>query len=328
MRVSNSKVKTYRRCPKSYEFKYVMKLEPRLKKVQLERGSWIHELLEFWYRGDDWRALHRRRTQQFYELFEEDREELGDLPSECLRIFRSYIRYWKQEDKHFNVIDTELDEIITLPNGLELHVIIDLIMEDRRTKLLWIFDHKSRANFASSDSMLLDPQLTNYFDAATIMGYTPLGGVVYNEIRTKAPAIPALTAKTGQLTRRKNIDTDSYTYMSAIKSHGFEVEDYEEILRHIARNEHERFFRRIKLPKDPPMLRIMRRELVQSAREIATAERRVSYPRTFDRSCDWCDFKNLCIAQLHGGDIKSMIRAQFRQRSREDQLEKEKPWQE
>jgi hypothetical protein len=159
------------------------------------------------------------------------------------------------------------------------------------------------------------------------MGYTPLGGVVYNEIRTKPPAIPEMT-KSGYLTRRKNIDTDTYTYMSAIKQAGLEVSDYEEILRHIARNQHERFFRRVKLPKDPPMLRTMRRELVQSAREIATAERRMSYPRTFDRSCDWCDFKNLCIAQLHGGDINSMIRAGYRRREKEDQLEKEKPWQE
>ena len=327
MRVSNSKVKTYRRCPNAYKYKYVMKLEPRLKKIQLERGSWVHELLEYWYRGDDWKQLHRRRTADFYNLFEEDREELGDLPSECLRIFRSYVRYWKLEDRHYVVVDTELDEIITLPNGLEMHVIIDLILEDKRTGLLWIFDHKTRANFASSDSMLLDPQLTNYFDAAVLMGYTPMGGVVYNEIRTKPPAVPELT-KSGHLTRRKNIDTDSYTYMSAIKSHGLDIADYEEILRHIARNEHERFFRRVKLPKDPPMLRTMRRELIESAREIATAERRMSFPRTFDRSCDWCDWKGLCIAQLHGGDISSMIRGQYRKRKTEDELEREKPWQE
>jgi RecB family exonuclease len=328
MRVSNSKIKTYRRCPNQYRYKYVLKLEPKLKKVQLEMGSWMHELLQAHYEGKSWREIHTARTKAFYNLFEEQREELGDLPSDCMRMMRSYLRYWRHEDQHFAVVDVELDEIVTLPNGLQLHVIIDLIVEDLRTNLLWIWDHKNRKSFESGDNMLLDPQLTNYFDAALMMGYKPLGGVVYNELRTKAPVVPKLTAKTKQLERRKNIDTDVYTYMRAIRAHGFDPGDYGDILRHLARGQNGRFFRRPKLPKDPPMLRTMRRELVQSAQEISAAERRGRFPRTFDRSCAWgCDFKNLCIAELYGGDISSMIKQNFRRRQKEDQLEKEKPWQ-
>lgn len=326
MRVSNSKVKVYRRCPNQYRYKYVMKLQPRAKSLQLERGSWIHELLQAHYDGEDWMDLHKTRTKEFYNLPEEIREDLGDLPSECRRIMRSYLRYWRDEDKHFFVVDSELDEIVTLPSGLEFHVIIDLIVEDLRTNLLWIWDHKTRKSFEASDNMLLDPQLTNYYGAATILGYKPLGGVLYNEIRTKAPAIPEMTQR--GLTRRKNIDTDVFTYMSALRKHGLDPVDYSEILRHIARGQPERFFRRRKLPKDRPMLRTMRRELVQSAREIRAAEDDVRFPRTFLTSCKWdCDYKNLCIAELHGGDISSMIKLNFRRRKKEDELEKEKPWQ-
>ena len=36
--LSNSKIKTFRRCERQYKYKYVDKLEPRLKKIQLERG--------------------------------------------------------------------------------------------------------------------------------------------------------------------------------------------------------------------------------------------------------------------------------------------------
>lgn len=326
MRVSNSKIKTYRRCPNQYRYKYVMKLEPRAKSVQLERGSWIHELLQAHYDGEDWRSLHTKRTKEFYNLFEEQREELGDLPEECLRIMRSYLRYWRDEDKHFYVVDSELDEIVTLNNGLEFHIIIDLIVEDLRTSLLWIWDHKTRKSFEAGDNMLLDPQLTNYYSAATLLGYVPLGGVLYNEIRTKPPAIPALTTR--GLSRRKNIDTDVYTYMSALRRYGLDPGDYSEILRLIARRQPERFFRRRKLPKDPPMLRTMRRELVQSAREIRSAENDSRFPRTFLSQCKWdCSFKDLCIAELHGGDISSMIKQNYRRRQHEDQLEKEKPWQ-
>jgi hypothetical protein len=34
-------MKTFRRCPKQYEFKYVYGLRPKLKKLQLEKGSWV-----------------------------------------------------------------------------------------------------------------------------------------------------------------------------------------------------------------------------------------------------------------------------------------------
>ena len=305
-----------------------MKLEPKAKKIQLERGSWLHVLLQTHYDGEDWKRAHKRLTTVFYDLFEEQREELGDLPDECLRIMRSYLRYWKNEDQFLIPVDSELDEIVTLPNGLEFHIIVDLIMEDRRTGILWPFDHKSRKSFESSDNMLLDPQLSNYYWALRIMGYKPLGGVVYNEIRTKPPTVPKLTARTGQLSRRRNIDTDVYTFMSQIKRYGFDPSDYADILRHLARTEHERFFRRVKLPKDPPLLRTMRRELVYSAREIANAERANAFPRSFNKQCRWdCDFRNICIAELMGGDISSMIKMNFRRRTREDQIEKERPWQ-
>lgn len=331
MRISNSKAATFRRCQNKYKYKYVYKIEPKKKSIQLERGSWLHLLLQHHYTTGRWKPVHRDLTKAFYQLLEEVREDLGNLPDECLRIMRSYLRYWRTEDQHWRVVDAEVDEVVTLSNGLEFHMIVDLIAEDLRTGTLWPWDHKSRASFASSDDMVLDPQLTSYYEGLKILGFdskrVPLGGVLYNEVRTKAPIVPKLTQKTRQLERRKNIDTDVATYMSAIRDHGFDPADYSDILRHLARLEHERFFRRVKLPKDPPMLKAVRAGLVKTARDIQLTTRDGTYVRTFDKSCHWCDFKSICIAELHGGDPDSMIRAHFRRRKSEDELEMDKPWQ-
>ena len=317
MRVSNSKIKTFRRCEKRYDYKYVQKLEPRQRSVQLERGLWIHTLLETHYDGDDWEARHKELSARFFQYDEEDREDLGDLPTECRRIMRSYLRYYKDVDQHQITVDTELDEIVTLPNGLELNVIIDRVYEDKRTGLLWAQDHKTRKKFENTENMLLDPQMTVYFRALEILGYTPLGGVEYNELRTKAPAVPE-KLKSGQLSKRTNIDTDVFTYRMELKKHGLDEGPYMDILRHIARNQVDRFFRRIKLPKDPPMVNTMMAELVDTADEMQTAEARGTFPRTFiPQDCKWsCDYKDLCIAELHGGDIEPMIRLNFRRRKR------------
>jgi hypothetical protein len=319
IRVSNSKVKTWRRCPNKFRYKYVEKLEPRIKGVALERGSWIHELLQYHYDGEDWKALHKKRTMEFYQLFEEQREELGDLPTECLRVMNSYLRHWKEEDSHYTVVDSELNEYVDLGNGITLQIVVDLIVEDKRSGLLWAWDHKTRKNFESTENMLLDPQLTLYFRGLELLGYKPLGGVTYNEIRTKPPTVPKLLVS-GGLSKAKSIDTDVRTYMAEIRRLGLDPADYSDILRHLARNQHERFFRRQNLPKDPPMIRTMMRELKQSAAEIQRAQRNNAFPRTFiPQSCKWdCEYKALCIAELHGADISSLVKMNFRKRGQVD----------
>lgn len=317
MRISNSKAKTWRRCPKKYEFKYEMELRPKRKSVQLERGSWLHDLLQHHYDGEDWKTRHKELTEEFYNLFEEEREDLGDLPTECGRIMRAYLRTYKHEDSRFRVVDSELDEIYPLPNGLKIHVIVDLIWEDLVDGGLWIVDHKTRKNIGDDTSMLLDPQLTVYYYILEQMGYLPLKGVIYNEICTKPPVVPQLL-KRGGLSKRKNIATDVATYMREIRRHGLDPNDYADILRHIAAHQHNRFFRRTMIPKDPPVLKTMMKEMVHTAQEIREGQKRSRYPRTFIQGqCKWdCEYLDLCLTQLHGGDMEPLIKMNFERRKR------------
>jgi hypothetical protein len=310
VRLSNSKIKTFRRCENMYRYKYVEKLRPKLKAVQLERGSWIHDLLQHFYDGEDWKARHKELTKEFYNLFEEEREHLGDLPQECLRIMRAYLRRWKAEDKRWNVIDSEMNETITLPNGIEFNFIIDLVIEEDGG--LWIVDHKTSKSFMDSDFMLIDAQLARYHYALEQLGgYTPLRGIIFNELRTKPPAIPEVL-KSGGLSQRKNIDTDVATYLRAIRRHGLDPEDYRDLLLRLARTKENDFFRRTRLPKDRPLTRQLMRELGWTAQEIQRAELRNRFPRTPDKSCSWgCDYQDICIVELFGGDPTQLIKSNF-----------------
>lgn len=326
IRISNSKLKTYLRCRRKYYYRYVLGLSPKQKSVQLERGSWIHSLLQTYYDGEDWKAEHKFLTRKFNNLFEEQREELGDLPTECLRIMKSYLRYYPDDFERFVVVDSEMDEIVELPNGVRLQIIVDLIMEDRQTGLLWAWDHKTRKSFADSDSMIMDPQLTLYYTGLEMMGYWPMGGVTYNEICTKVPTVPRLL-QSGGLSKAKNIDTDVYTYMQAIKLHDLDPNNYRDILSHIAVKQKDRWFRRVNLPKDPPMIKTVTREAMRTAELIAETEENRDFIRTFiPQSCKWdCEFRDLCIAQMHGADIKPMIKMNFEtkeQRKKREMIER------
>lgn len=311
MQVSNSKLKTYRRCPKRYEYKYIHKLRPKAKALPLEKGSWMHSLLQTYYEGRNWKKEHIKLTGQFNNLWEEHREELGDLPGDCVRIMLGYLRQYPDDFSRFRVIDVEMDEIITLPNGLRLNIIVDLIMEDLIDGGLWPWDHKFRSKLGDPNDMMLDPQLTLYFWGLEQMGYKDIRGVMYNEVRTKVPTIPKLLVK-GGLSKAKAIDTDVHTYMRAIREHNLDPSDYAEILQHIATNEETRFFRRTPIPKDPPVVRTTMKECVDTAIEILRSKKEHRYPRSFEPGCKWdCEFKGLCIAELHGADISSMIKQDF-----------------
>lgn len=321
MRVSHSRVKTWRRCEKQFDFKYVQGLRKKAKNKNLEMGSWVHELLMHYRDGQDWLAHHRRLESKFKQYFEEEREALGhDMPDQCLRLIRSYIRtHGKQDQRAYTVIDTEMDEIITLPNGLEVNVIIDLIVEDRRGGI-WGWDYKTRTKFDPKDLILLDPQYSLYYDAMEIMGYGPLRGFVVDEIRKKAPTVPKVLAR-GGLSKAKNIDTDTWTYMAAIRELGEDPESYAEILAHIAVNQKDRFYRRTYIPKDPPVLRTVRQELISSAKGIKRAGNDPNhvYTRAVDSSCVYmCDYSDLCIIELHGGDTDLMKKKLFTTKETKD----------
>lgn len=345
LRLSNSKAAVANRCWKKYEFQYVMGLRRKAKTVHLERGSWVHTLLEVHYADDpaktievtlggrkrvvkvgrDWRKAHKVLTHVFNNLFEEEREELGDLPAECARIMRSYLaRYQEDEDEHEETIAVELDEWVTLPTGDEFNFIIDQVLV-RSDGGVWLRDHKTLGEFMPEQFMLIDAQLARYFWAfRQLKEFRSLSrrlrGVEFNEIRTKAPTIPELVNQKGStkanpkpkvLTKRANLDTDHATYMQAIRDNGFDPKEYSDILVRLDAQE-DRFFRRTILPRDKPIVTQMMRELLMTAKDIKRHTAAGHFPRTPDKSCTWgCDFLEPCAAQLHGADITDIIKLKY-----------------
>ena len=319
IRLSNSKINTFRRCPKRYEYKYVQRLEKRKRGLPLYRGSWLHDMLMEYYDGEGWEAAHAKYTDEFMSMFEEEREEYGDLPGETERIMRSYIRHYEKRDKKLRIVDSELDEILTLPSGDRFNFIIDLVVEEPDGGL-WLWDHKTVKSFMDPDFMLLDTQLTRYFWCAEYMGYKPLRGVMFNEIRTKAPTVPRVL-KSGQLSQAKNIDTDFYTYAREIVRHGLDPTPYAATLRRLKRNTGS-FFRRTHLPKDKPLTRRMMRELEMTRAEMDFAHEHNQFPRSTSKNCVWdCDFKDLCIAELMGANVDPMIEMNYNVRPERKEVE-------
>lgn len=310
-RLSNSKANTYRRCPKRYEFSYVHKLERKRKAVQLYRGDWLHQLLMCHYDGEDWRERQTALTHEFLKLFEEEREELGDMPAETRRIFTSYLRHYREEDKGWNIVDTELEEEVELPDGSMFTFIIDSLAEESDGGL-WLWDHKTVKEFMPEDFMLIDSQLARYFWAAEKIGIGPVRGVMFNEVITKPPTLPKFLEKSGRLEMRKNLVCDAYTYMAEIKRLKLDPAPHKKFVQHL-RGQSDRWFRRTPLPRDKHLTLTTMRELQMTASDMKRAERNGHFPRAPMKSCTWdCDFLDLCTTELMGGDFRSVASMSYR----------------
>lgn len=310
---THSMIKTFRRCPKQAQFKYALRLKPRLSKP-LRRGTWFHKLLEVHHGGGDWRDAHQKLTTQFMQLWDEEREEMGDLPNECAHMMRSYL--WHYRDDPWKVLQTEFTLECPFPDGTIYRGKIDLLVENQFG--LWIVDHKTHKSLPGFDYRLLDSQSALYIWAAWQNGIK-VNGHIWNYVRWKMPTIPALVyQKTDnpRLTSRA-VDTDYPTYLGAIKAYGLDTAPYADKLRRLKSQRYRpgeaqtsAFFRRDVLEKSKGLIKNVVNEAYLTATKMNNYDFNGKYvERVPDRSCFYmCSFSDVCTADLLGGNIRPLLK--------------------
>lgn len=314
---THSMLKTFERCPQQAGYKYQQRLKKRMltkREKPLHRGTWFHKLLEEHYAGRSWKLAHKRLSQQFAELFDEEQDALGDLPNEMAALMRSYLWHYgadKSDPYHgWTVHETELTLECPWPDGRGIYRMrLDLLVEDDRG--LWIVDHKSNVRLPDTTFRLLDKASALYIWCCH-QNNIPVSGFTWNYIRAKAPTVPALVdqKRTPRLSKSA-IDTDYPTAVRAIKSYGIDHRPYLDWLRALKAQrwnpdgvQSSPFFRRDTLTKDDAMLaRVMKAAM-------RTRDRMHGYDwtdpeaveRVVDRSCTFmCAHTDLCTVELFQG---------------------------
>lgn len=320
---THSMLKTFRRCPKQAEYKYVHRLKPRLLGKPLRRGSWLHILLEEFHQGRDWMAAHQKLSAQFNNLFDEEKDYYGDLPNECLKIMLSYIWHYKFDP--WKVIETEFTVETEFPDGTLYRGRVDMLIENSFG--LWVVDHKSHKTLPDHNFRLLDAQSALYLWAC-LRNKIPVEGFIWNYLRTKPPTVPKLAYAGGSNQRlsKVNIETDYPTYVAELKRL-----KREEGLRITAeytakaaalksmRYRHGEpqlspFFRRDVLEKQLGMLRRVALENYHTSQRMHTYnfDNRDAVERVVDRGCGFsCSYTDLCTTELMGGNTRPLIKQNY-----------------
>jgi len=325
--ISFTEVGTYRRCPKSWEYKYKQGLKRKLKHVRLLRGEILHEMLNAYintkihglkYEGEDPWDILEYYAAEYGSYFEEEKELHGDIIGDCGKIFEGYLRKYRRDTLTYEASELEIRlDLSKLGSGaLEVEFVgfIDKIARDPQ-KRRWVMDHKFVKSIPTADDRFSELQLLLYVWAYGMQNpKEKLDGVCWDYGRAKAPTEPEVL-KNGSLSKRKNLDCDPYTYRQAIRKNGLVEADYEDMLSLLAGKE-DSFFERVFLPTpNTDMIVEVVNDFLQTTAEIQAKRDDGRCARSMSPfNCATCEFRPLCEAEGRGLDADFVKKSEYEAR--------------
>lgn len=236
-------------------------------------------------------------------------QENKEIAQEAWGMFAHYVEHWHAHDSaqwEVLAVSLTLARRVPFPNSQRFimdrvgHEVrewimageIDLLVRDRRDGTAWIVEHKTTMMTdmtAFCSRLTLDPQVRAYawlLRAPMNVDAIKVEGVIYNVLRKAVPYEPSLlavpkptrlnsTPKSKGLSRRA-IDTTAEMYKSAIIKHGFDPDDYLDVLEGLKGKQ---FFHREYLPLDDVHLRDFEVDNGHWVLSRIEAERREYHPR-------------------------------------------------
>jgi len=343
-KMSTTEREEFKRCRRRWDFASLSRqgLEPKKPAIQLWFGTGIHRGLEVFYREqknpveefEQWAKTEVERIRQSQNgLWDEQVQELENTIELGKRMLENYVAWASIEDSTsengFTEVlytEREFQTPILDPSGnparfidrngqvWEMHLVgrLDMVVRDHYGKI-WLMDHKTSKDKLDPQILILNDQMTVYLWAAQQIFKMPFEGAFYNVLRKKLPTVPQLL-KTGSLSKSKQIDTTYEVYLAEIEKHGFNPEDYRDILEHLQEKPNT-FFQREKVRRNQHEIATAGRLLFLEAIDMLN-DPFIYTNMTWD--CRWdCDFAQLCKAMNRNDDVDWLLRAMYQKRQSE-----------
>lgn len=318
-----SEINLYRRCPKAHDYRYVQRLQRKRPIIPMLVGKILHEMLDAHtiakrfdnVSKDAWDILEEY-AQQYRKFFEEEREEHGDIPGNCERLFQSYLRRYKDDDLEYEETEAFVATDLTGSKDDPIRFIgyIDKVALDGSGRR-WLMDHKFHKSIPDSEHRFHELQLILYIWAWNRWNPEKAAdGICWDYVRTAPPTEPTVL-KSGELSQKASIRCDRSTYEAAIKRENLDPKPYAKFLKHLEKNDL-MFFERVFLPA-PKKAQI--EAVVEDFRTTAVTIQHMKgiAPRHMSKfNCQGCEFKQLCEAEVRGLDAKFVKKSHYQPREK------------
>ena len=274
-------------------------------------------------------------------LSDEHREVWTDwlgqkVPDRLKGLLSRWLDQWREDREHEEVLAVEMPWKRTLPGTeTELFGTVDEVYRDTRRGMIVVRDHKTVGDLSNRTAVddMMDSQLSLYSWGAaptvTAWGLGKIKAVAYDRVRSIAPKQPQVTASGGLSKSVSAYDLQTYLEWAAgpdgqgvpwgkegeyFKSgakkgkpkfgrYTAEEAVVERLSTPVARG---MWFQRSVSPLNVNLVKVHLRAAIQSAHGVGETveqfERIGEAPRNLTRTgCKWCEFADLCRAQMVGG---------------------------
>lgn len=320
--LSFTQIKTFKRCGYKYDVMYNRGIERATTGLKLAEGDFIHRLLAAMYNAlrdptqDDWKDVWEDIKSEYAnaQLFEEDAEEVEGLAERVFNIVARYEReVFLKHDSELEVLHLE-EELPVMYQGITFVIKPDLVVRDKQGNV-WLIDHKTKRDFEedAEERLRYDDQVSLYLWGLRELGYNVVGAY-HNFIRTRLPRRPPLTQK--GLLSRQLITTDEQTVrdtVAAYRAEGKVVTDAD-LEGFLLTMKMSRFLWRVPTFRADDVLDKLASEYVIARETMDWHAGRGEWPRTFNETCARCPVRELCLAELMGGDVDALMQTTFKKR--------------
>jgi ATP-dependent helicase/DNAse subunit B len=305
IKLSHSRLRTWRECTMLHYYKYVLKLEPKERKSKLDIGSCVHDMLAAVANGQDPLVIF----EGYIPLFEEMEK---DYPFDRIpEIVERYVTTWKHDPLEYEKVEEDLSPVVLFESeDLKINLVgkIDGLVVDKHGKR-WILERKTSQNSPDDKDRFFTSQAMVYLHLLREHGLE-VNGVLWDYVRVKPPAIPE-RLKSGELTRRANIDTTVDVFTQEIIKHKLDAQDYKVELERLEGKELT-FYRRHRQPIVESALETIVEQATRDARRMAKQQDKPTM--NLHHGCKLCSFQSICQATLTDSDPEFIIDNYFRQR--------------
>ena len=310
VRVSQSRVKTWRMCKYAHKLKFVEHLKRKEISRPLTFGGLVHDAIDLKVSGKNPFRMFNKIRKTAGDLFKEERDTFLDIVDDAEVIIAEYFDYYANDDVKRLRINGKVAEHkfeIELEPGILMTGKMDGIVETKNGRK-WVEEHKTFSNMPSIDDRWRNLQTAVYFKVAEALNVGKIDGVFWDYIWSKRPTLPSVN-KDGSISKKRIVTLPSALEAWATGA-GVKLERIKRQIEVAVENRKLYFQRTI-----TPLNKTVRNELFEdfkvSAREIAEHDPNTRCPKTIDRHCMWCDFEKICRAELTGSDVDFIKQKEF-----------------
>lgn len=314
MFISYSRVSNYLRCPYAHYLRYVEGLSGIAPVRPLHFGSDFHKLLEVRSKKSRVKEEWNRMRDEFYQMPASWQSELGDnYPEDLKTIFSDYMNHWKGTP-----LPTSTEHSFKLPIGEEngeeivfVGVIDELYEYDGGID---IGEHKTFSTPPNMNFLMMNAQKSLYCKAAEIMWGKLPKKVRWDYIKSSPAKYPVWLEKSGRFSTAASKDITPRSWIRACKEKG--IEDPEILKQGEAYKGNENnFFFRVDQDVYPEMVESVFNGFVYTCRDIINRGRENTV-KNLTKDCSWCEFRDVCMAEMSGGDREYVISEKFTRKER------------